>query len=80
VGGVGYFEAISWDSGKPFGVASAITGRGSFKDWRYITPEEAPDLFADLKARLLTAVAEWRAKGWIAPAEVEALRTPPTRP
>ncbi|MBW2673824.1 MAG: hypothetical protein JRD89_10490 [Deltaproteobacteria bacterium] len=42
VGGVGYFEAISWDSGKPFGVASAITGRGSFKDWRYITPVDRP--------------------------------------
>lgn len=70
---VPYFQSIEWDPDKPFGVAKSIAGRGSFKDWRYIQPEEAPELFEGMKGRLLQAVSEWLAKGWVSQAEVMEL-------
>jgi len=70
---VPYFKSIDWDPDKPFGVAKTLAGRGSFKDWRYITPEEAPELFEGMKGRLLEAVREWLAKGWVTIEEVRGL-------
>jgi len=60
-----YFEAIQWDGNKPFGIALAAGGRGSFKNWEYIDPEDAPELFKALKARFIQAAKEWLAKGWL---------------
>lgn len=65
-----YFDSIEWDENKPFGVALSAAGRGSLRDWNYITPEEAPELFEAVKARLIQAVKEWVAKGWIAKEEI----------
>jgi len=68
-----YFESIEWQVDKPFGVAYRAAGRGSFSQWRYITPEEAPELFQQLKARFLQALKELLDKGWLTSAEVAPL-------
>lgn len=60
-----YFETIQWDGNKPFGVALTAGGRGSFKNWEYIGPEDAPELFGALKSRFIQAVREWVDKGWL---------------
>lgn len=70
IGKVGYFDSIDWDENKPFGVSYLAAGRGSFKDWEHIGPEEAPELFEALKARLIQAVGEWINKGWLTPDEI----------
>lgn len=71
VGKVGYFDSIDWDEAKPFGVAYQANGRGSFRYNRHIGPEEAPELFEALKARLKEAVREWRKKGWFSSEDIE---------
>lgn len=70
VGKVGYFESIDWDPNKPFGVAKEASGRGSLANFRYINPDEAPELFEVLKARLIQALKEWINKGWLSPDEI----------
>lgn len=63
---VGYFGSIDWDPNKPFGASFAARGgRGPFREWHYISPEEAPELFKAVKGRLIDAVREWVEKGWI---------------
>ena len=66
---VPYFASIDWDENKPFGVAFSAGGRGSLRDWHYISPDDAPELFEAVKARLIQAVKEWIKKGWISPEE-----------
>lgn len=73
VGKTPYFETIEWDKDKPFGVAIATGGRGSFTEWHHISKEDAPELFEGLKERLLQAVKEWLDKGWIEGAKVKEL-------
>jgi hypothetical protein len=60
-----YFNTIKWDPDKPFGIARPAAGKGSFKDSTYIDKDEAPELFEAVKGRLLEALREWVAKGWI---------------
>ena len=62
---VGYFEGIEWDPEKPFGVVYEAGGRGSLRNWQYISPEDAPELFEALKARFIQALREWINKGWL---------------
>jgi len=66
-----YFESIDWDPEKPFGIAYPAGGRGSYKDWQPIGPEEDPELFAAVKGRFLQAIQEWKQKGWIADEDLE---------
>ena len=73
VGKTPYFETIEWDKNKPFGVAIATGGRGSFTEWHHISEKDAPELFEGLKGRLLQALQEWLDKGWIERAEVKEL-------
>lgn len=70
VGRTPYFETIDWDPNKPFGVSFAAGGKGSFKDREYIGPEDAPELFEQVKKRFLDALGEWLGKGWITEEEV----------
>lgn len=65
-----YFDSIAWDPDKPFGVRLSTNGKGSFRDWAYISKEDAPELFEALKNRLLTACKEWLQKGWITEDEI----------
>lgn len=69
---VGYFGSIDWDPDKPFGVSFAAGGKGAFKDWRPIDPEDAPEFFEALKGRFIDALKEWLAKGWLTREEVES--------
>jgi hypothetical protein len=68
-----YFESIDWQPDQPFGRRQAATGKWSFRNWSYINPEDAPELFAAMKARFLTAAKEWLAKDWITEGEVLAV-------
>ena len=68
---IGYFASIDWDPNKPFGVSFAAGGKGAFKDWQPIGPEEAPELFEAVKKRLIDALREWVDKGWISREEIE---------
>jgi len=64
------------DPNKPFGVIQEVgRGRGrSFKIKGYFSPREDEDGFFPLiKERLLQAVKEWLAKGWITEEEVREL-------
>jgi hypothetical protein len=70
---VDYFDSIEWDPDKPFGVAKSLAGYSSLRDWRYITPEEAPELFAGMRARFLQALREWLDKGWISREEIKGV-------
>lgn len=67
---VPYFESINWDANKPFGVSYSAAGRGSLRDWQYITPEEAGELFEAMKARFIQAIEEWIKKGWLEKGEI----------
>jgi len=69
---MGHLRSIDWDERKPFGVIREAGGRGSFRNWEYIDPEEAPELFSEAKKRMLRALSEWLGKGWIS--EEELLR------
>lgn len=67
---IGYFASIDWDPNKPFGVSypatgKDVSGRGPTQNWRYINPEDAPELFEAMKGRFLQALGEWIKKGWI---------------
>ncbi len=69
---VNYFGSIDWDANKPFGISYLPAGGGSFKDWRPINPEDAPELFEAVKKRFLDALREWTVdKKWITREEVE---------
>jgi hypothetical protein len=65
VGRTSYFESIEWNANKPFGIRFSAGGRGSLKNWEPIGPEEAPELFEGMRKRLIDAVGEWKAKGWL---------------
>ena len=57
---------------KPFGVIKETFGRGTMKLVRYYDIDEDTDgYFPHIKARLLTVVKEWVAKGWLTREEVE---------
>lgn len=73
VGRTPYFETIDFDPNKPFGVAMATAGRGSFANWRYIQPEEAPELFSQVRNRLLQAIKEYLDKGWLTSEDIRNL-------
>jgi|GEM_PF-2443026 hypothetical protein len=63
-----------FDPNKPFGVIQAVGGgKGhSFQVLGHFGPEDDPDgYFPLVKARLLNAVKEWVAKGWISPEEAD---------
>lgn len=67
---------LGFDPDKPFGVIQEVGGgKGkSFRMLGYFGPEDDPDGFFPLvKARLLAAVAEWLAKGWISAGELGAV-------
>ena len=68
-----YFDSIDWDENKPFGVAYPLTGRGSLRDWEYISPEQAPELFEALRQRFIQALREWINKGWLSQEEIRSL-------
>lgn len=72
--GKNYWDTITFAPNKPFGVIQDV-GRGrGFAVIGYFNPDDDPDgHFPAVKARLLQAVAEWVAKGWIAKEEVTAL-------
>jgi hypothetical protein len=73
---IGYFASIEWDEKKAFGVSYLPGGRGSM-GWSYIDPEEAPELFEAVKARLIRAVREWINKAWLSEEEISiALKSP----
>ena len=66
----------NFDPNKPFGVIQDVSkGRGrSFKIIGYFNPDEDTDGFFPLvKARLLKAVEEWIAKGWITRQELKEI-------
>lgn len=67
---IDYFDSINWDPNKPFGVSYSAAGRGSLRDWNYISPEEAPELFEAVKSRLIQAVREWVNKGWLSQEDI----------
>lgn len=67
---VDYFDSIDWDANKPFGVSFAATGKGSLKDWRHISPEDAPELFQKVRGRFVKAIKEWMDKGWLSKEEI----------
>lgn len=73
VGKVGYFDNIEWREDYPFGISFAAGGRGSLRDWHYIGPEDAPELFEAVKARFIQALKEWINKGWLSPDEISQL-------
>lgn len=74
VGKVGYFDNIDWDPNKSFGVAFTAAGRGSFREWQHINPEDAPELFEAVKERFLQALKEWVVdKKWITRDELGGL-------
>lgn len=68
-----YFESIDWQPDQPFGLRHSATGKASFRNWSYINPEDAPELFDAIKARFLEAAKEWLVKGWITEGEVLAV-------
>jgi len=70
---VDYFGSIEWDPNKAFGFVREAKGRGSFADFEYIGPEEAPELFEAVKARFIQALEEWVNKKWISREELERL-------
>ena len=66
-----YLTTIEFDPNKPFGVALETLGRGLGKRViRYLDPDDMPEDFELLKARLIQAKKEWVDKGWITPEEV----------
>jgi len=67
-----YFDSIEWRPDQPFGLRHSAAGKASFKDWSYINPDDAPELFEAMKGRFLEAVKEWIAKGWISEGDVLA--------
>ena len=73
VGKTPYFDTIEWDPNKPFGVALSAGGRGSFREWRHIGPEELPEMFDQVRGRLLDAVKEYYNKGWLTDNDLKAL-------
>lgn len=69
---INFFESVEWDENKPFGVRFFATGKAGFKEWEYISPEEAPEFFQALKARFLQALREWVIdKKWITQEEIK---------
>ena len=69
-------ETLKFDPDKPFGVIQEVGGgKGhSFRLLGYFNPDDDPDgYFPLVKARLLAAVGEWIAKGWISAEELGAV-------
>jgi len=63
-----------FDPDKPFGVIQKATGRGSFRMVGYFGPEEDVNGFFPLiQQRLLNAVKEWVAKGWLTKEQIEGV-------
>jgi hypothetical protein len=50
----------------------SAAGKGSLKDWQYINPEDAPELFEALKGRFRHAIKEWIERGWLLPSDIQA--------
>ena len=71
---INYWEwTEGFDSDKPFGVIQDMgQGRGrGFQFIGYFQPDEDPDgYFPLVKARLLAAVRDWVAKGWLTENEI----------
>ncbi len=67
---IGYFNAIDWDPGKPFGSAWDPTGDRSIGNIRPITPDQAPELLEGLKTRMIDGILEFIQKGWMGKDEV----------
>lgn len=70
---INYFASIDWDENKQFGISFAAAGRGSLKDRYYISPQDAHELFEQVKARFIDAIGEWLKKKWITREELERL-------
>jgi hypothetical protein len=75
-----YTDTIDWDANKRFGCIMHTEGRGTLDFVRYFDPDEQPEWFDKTKARLLAALGEWIAKGWITAEEVGAGIWPTTAP
>jgi hypothetical protein len=50
----------------------SAAGKGSLRDWEYINPQDAPELFEALKARFKDAIKEWLEKGLLEPSDIRA--------
>ncbi|MCK4786918.1 MAG: hypothetical protein KAV87_24385 [Desulfobacteraceae bacterium] len=64
-----------FDPDKPFGIIQE-TGLGKGRSFRvvgHLMPEDEPETFQLVKARLLQAVTEWRDKGWISNEEIKQI-------
>lgn len=73
-----YAKTLDFDPAKPFGIIQDVMGgRGhGFTVLGHFGPADEPELFALVHDRLLAAVREYRAKGWVTQEEVEALAGP----
>lgn len=61
-----YLQTIKFDPDKAFGVILQINGPKQITKIRDFQPGEDPDnTFPQVKQRLLDAVSEWKAKGWL---------------
>lgn len=71
-------RTLEYDPQKPFGVVQDVgQGRGrSFQVVRYLNPGDVPELFDLVKRRLLQAIQQWRARGWL----TEEPGTTPSKP
>jgi hypothetical protein len=67
-----FFESITFDPNHPFGMRLSAAGKGSLKDWEYINPDDAPELFEALKGRFKDAIKEWIERGWLLPSDIQA--------
>jgi len=70
-----YFADLlsKYDENKPFGVEVEASGRGSFKNWRYISPQEAPQLFESVQKVFYKAIKSWLQKGWLDKKELQKI-------
>jgi hypothetical protein len=71
-GGKKYFDSVERKENHPFGMQRDTHGRNSFKGWRYINPEDNPDLFEEVKKNFLLAIREWVVeKKWVTVEDVK---------
>lgn len=70
---VPYFDSIEWDPEKPLGVTQRIGGRAQIETVGYFQPADRPELFAPLKARLLTVLGQWVKRGWLTREEIRSV-------
>lgn len=73
---LGFWEyTTGFDPSKPFGMIQETgLGRGrSFRVVGHLAPQDEPETFELVKARLLQAVTEWRDKGWIKNEEIKQI-------